>query len=89
MGTYFISLIKIVVTLTTILLIVDALLSFTPLAPWHPVRRTLDQLAEPIVRPFRNILPPMGMMDFSPMIALIVIQIVGQILIALVSGIFH
>jgi YggT family protein len=87
--SYLVSLISVVVTIITILLILDALISFAPLEPWHPVRRTLDQLAGPIVRPFRNILPPMGMMDFSPMIALIVIQIVGQILIALVRSVFH
>jgi len=87
-ASYLISLITWVVTIITILLILDALISFAPIDPWHPVRRLLDQLAEPIVRPFRNILPPMGMFDLSPMIALIVIQILGQILIALVRSAF-
>ena len=89
MASYLVSLIWWVVTIITIVLILNALLSFTPLEPWHPVRRFLNQLAEPIVRPFRNILPPTGMIDFSPMIALIVIQIVGQILIVLVRSAFR
>jgi YggT family protein len=88
-ASYLVSLISLVVTIITVLLILKALISFAPIEPWHPVRRFLDQLADPIVRPFRNILPPMGMIDFSPMIALIVIQIVGQILIVLVQSVFH
>ena len=84
MQTYLVAVIQLVVTLVSLLLIANALISFAPLEPWHPVRRTLNQLAEPILRPFRNILPPTGAIDFSPMLALIVIQILGQILIALV-----
>ena len=89
MASYLVSLISLVVTIITIVLIVDALMSFTPLEPWHPVRRFFDQIADPIVRPFRNILPPTGAIDFTPMIALIVVQIVGQILIALVRSAFR
>jgi YggT family protein len=84
--TYFVAVIQLVVTLVSLLLIANALISFAPLEPWHPVRRTLNQLSEPILRPFRNILPPTGAIDFSPMLALIVIQILGQILIALVRA---
>jgi len=84
--SYLVAVIQIVVILVSLLLIANALISFTPLEPWHPVRRTLNQLAEPILRPFRNILPPTGAIDFSPMLALIVIQILGQILIALVRA---
>jgi YggT family protein len=84
--TYLVAVIQLVVTLVSLLLIANALISFAPLEPWHPVRRTLNQLAEPILRPFRNILPPTGAIDFSPMLALIVIQILGQILVALVRS---
>ena len=88
MQSYLISLIRLVVDLVSILLIANALISFTPLEPWHPVRRTLNQLAEPILRPFRNILPQTGTIDFSPMVALFVIWILGQILIVLVNSAF-
>jgi YggT family protein len=84
--TYLVAAIQLVVTLVSLLLIANALISFAPLEPWHPVRRTLNQLAEPILRPFRNILPPTGAIDFSPMLALIVVQILGQIMIALVRA---
>lgn len=89
MALYLISLIQLVVWIVAAVLILNSLISFTPLEPWHPVRRILNQLAEPIVRPFRNIVPPTGMIDFTPMIALVVVIIVGRILEALVQSVFH
>ncbi len=80
--------VNLVVTLITWVLILDALISFAPIEPWHPIRRTLDQLAEPIVRPFRNIVPPVGMFDFSVMVALIVVQLLGRVIILLIAAAF-
>jgi YggT family protein len=84
---YLVGLVELIVTLVTVLLILNALASFV-LDPWHPARRFLMQLAEPILRPFRGLLPATGMFDFSIMIALIVIQILGQIVILLIRSSF-
>ena len=89
MASYLTSLISLVVTIITVVLILNALVSFMPLEPWHPVKRFLSQISEPIVRPFRNLLPPTGMIDFTPMIAMIVVQIIGQILVVLVRSAFR
>ncbi len=88
MASYLVGLINLVVYVLSLLLFVDALLSFI-LNPWHPARRFLDRLAEPIVRPFRSLLPPIGGLDFSVMAALIAVQVVGQLLVLLVAQIFH
>lgn len=88
MGLFLASLITIIVNCISVLLLLYALLSFTPLEPWHPVRRFIEQLAEPIVRPFRSFIPPVGMFDLSVMIAMLIIQVVGRILVQLVIGIF-
>lgn len=79
MTVYLAALINVVVWLVSAVLVLDALVSFV-LDPWHPVRRFLDRLADPLVQPFRRVLPPMGGLDFSVMAALIVVQLVGQIL---------
>jgi YggT family protein len=76
------------VNLVSIVLILHALMSFMPIEPWHPVRRFLDQIAEPIIRPFRGLIPPMGMFDFSIMVAIIVIQILGELVKVMIRSAF-
>ena len=88
METYLITLVNVIVNLVTIVLIAHALLSFAPLEPWHPVRRFLAQIAEPLVKPFRNLIPPVGMFDFSIMVTLIVIQLLGRLVIVLIQSAF-
>jgi len=87
-ASYLIGLVNLVVNIITVILILYALMSFMPLEPWHPARRFLAQLAEPILRPFRNLIPPVGMFDFSIMLALFVIQILGQGVILLIRSAF-
>ena len=88
MEVFLIALIDIIIKLLTILLIIYALMSFAPLEPWHPARRFLDQLVQPILQPFRNVMPSVGMFDFSVMIAIIVIQIAGYILKIIIAAAF-
>jgi YggT family protein len=47
------------------------------------------QLSEPILRPFQRLVPPMGMMDFSPMVAIIVLTVGQQIIAQLIQIVFN
>ncbi len=49
--------------------------------PYHPIRRTLDNLVEPMLAPIRRVVPLIGMFDFSPLILLILVQILSSVLI--------
>jgi YggT family protein len=46
----------------------------------------LREVAEPLLRPFRRILPSMGPFDFSPILALLALGIVGSIVVSLIRG---
>ncbi|MDE3134438.1 MAG: YggT family protein [Acidobacteriota bacterium] len=55
--------------------------------------RTLDivlgflrDVCEPYLRIFRRLIPGMGMMDFSPIIAIIVLGVVSSIVVSLIRG---
>ncbi|MEX2130304.1 MAG: YggT family protein [Pseudohongiellaceae bacterium] len=47
----------------------------------HPILRLIWQLTEPLMAPVRKIIPPMGGLDFSPMIIFIGIQLLKNLLI--------
>ena len=49
--------------------------------PYHPVRRFVDRLVEPMLSPIRRVVPLIGMFDFSPFIFLILVQFIQRVLI--------
>jgi len=62
--------------------IASSLLSFF-LPPYHPVREALDRIVAPFLEPIRRLVPAAGTFDFSPLILIIVVQVVARILIAI------
>ena len=62
--------------------IASSLLSFF-LPPYHPVREALDRIVDPFLNPIRRLVPMAGMFDFSPLILIIVIQLVARVLNAI------
>ena len=70
-------------TLTTVLsfaIFARALLSWFPAAGSgdNPIVALLYQVTEPILAPLRVILPRVGMMDLTPMVAIILLQVIGR-----------
>lgn len=83
--TFLITFIDTTVTALTILLFIYSLLSFF-LSPFHPIQRTIGLIIEPLLRPIRKLVPPAGGFDFSPMILLILLQVLGRLLTALLRS---
>jgi YggT family protein len=63
----------------SLLLIAYVVLSYF-MDPYHPVRSTVNRLVNPILDPIRRLLPQTGMMDFSPIVAIILVQVLEYIL---------
>ena len=80
-----VSILQWLITGLTVLILADVLVSFV-LDPFHPVRRNLDAIVRPLLTPIRRILPPVGMLDFSPFVLLILVQVVGAFLLRLLSS---
>lgn len=45
----------------------------------NPIVNFIYQITEPILAPLRRVIPRMGMFDFTPMIALIIIVLIQQV----------
>ena len=78
-----IQIINLTATVITWLVIIDVLLSYF-MSPYHPFRQTLDRLVEPMLTPIRRVMPKTGMIDFSPIILIILIQLVEFVLTRLI-----
>lgn len=68
--------------LLVLLVIVSVILSYF-MDPYHPIRRAIDGVVEPMLAPIRRIVPLIGMLDFSPLVLIILIQLLSNILIRL------
>ena len=67
-----------------ILILARVILSFIRIDPYHPIVRLVYDLTEPILAPIRRILPPMSGLDFSPLIALLLLQLLFRLITELI-----
>jgi len=61
------------------IVIASILLSYF-LDPYHPIRQGVDNLVRPLLDPIRRVVPPVGMLDFSPLVLIILIQVVSNLM---------
>ncbi len=60
----------------TVVVFITVIVSWFQLPPDNPVARMTRMLTEPVLAPIRKLIPPVGGLDFSPMILLILLRIV-------------
>lgn len=87
-GINLIGLINLIFTLIYVAILGRIILSFViPLLGGRPnpilmnVYDALVQVTEPILGPIRRVLPTFGMLDFSPLVAIILLQIIQTVLV--------
>ena len=62
------------------------ILSWLRFDPYHPISILLYRVTEPILGFFRGIIPSVGMLDLSPIVAIVVLGMVQQLLFFLLQG---
>jgi YggT family protein len=84
---YLVNLISLLANLILWLVIIYAVLGYF-VSPYHPLMEFLRRLVSPMLDPIRRIMPQTGMLDFSPVVLLILVQLVRIILISLIRASF-
>lgn len=76
--------------LYTYTLFARILLSWIPVNPTNPTVRSLFRfiydMTEPVMRPFRQVLPPIGGLDLSPLLLFLLLRWLARAVVSLLWG---
>lgn len=78
LGFGFLKLLLVTLHLYSFCIFVQALLSWLGPGTHSPASSLLWSITEPILRPVRQYLPPMGGLDFSPLLVLLVLMVLAR-----------
>ena len=80
MILWLVRLINLLANLIVLLVILEVALSYF-LSPYHPLRHALERIVEPMLAPIRRVVPLVGMFDLSPLVLIILVEIVSYALV--------
>jgi YggT family protein len=83
MGDYLITFLSILIQILIFAIVGRALLSWFPIDPRNPLVRVLNDVTEPVLAPLRRVIPRIGPIDITPMVAIVVLFAVQQNLLSL------
>jgi len=68
------------IDLYSLVLLAAVIMSWVSVDPRNTLAMFVRRLTEPVLVPIRKVLPPMGGLDFSPMVLLIALQLFKSLL---------
>ena len=72
-------LVHMIIQALILVVIIQTVLTYF-LSPFHPIRQVIDRIVNPMLMPIRRILPPLGMLDFSPLVLIILLEVIDSVL---------
>jgi YggT family protein len=75
----------------SLLILIRVVFSWLALSPYrasglHPLVRLLNRVTDPVLLPLQRIIPPIGgAIDISPLVALLLLQVLRYIVLSLLS----
>jgi uncharacterized protein YggT (Ycf19 family) len=89
-ASYVSALFEVYIVIIFVYILLNLLFSFgmrLPYARWSDaLMNFLRDVCEPYLRLFRRFIPPLGAIDLSPMVAIIVLYFVRSLLVSVIQG---
>ena len=79
-----VEIVGLVFTFLWIVVLADVIVSWI-LDPFHPIRRFLDSIVQPLLDPIRRLVPPVSGIDLSPLILLILLNIARRLVLGVLT----
>ncbi len=77
---FFLTFIRFLCEVLTLAIVLRVILSWFSQSQTNRLFMVLFQITEPFLRPLRRIIPKAGMFDFTPLVAIIILQLVANLL---------
>lgn len=79
--SYLFSVLAQTLSIYSLILVVRLVLTWFPNLPWeNPVLSSISAICDPYLNVFRGLIPPLGGLDLSPLLALLALQLSGGLL---------
>ncbi len=84
-----VALVRVLFQAAYVLLIIRVVLSWVPgIGPDHPAVQFVHRATTPMLAPIRRVMPPVGGLDLSPLVAILLLTLVQSLVIGLLEGAF-
>jgi YggT family protein len=75
-------LVNLIFQVLNLLILIRIIVSWVPgMSVDHPAVRVIHQLTSPILDPIRRLMPPVGGLDLSPVVAILLLSLVRALLV--------
>ena len=84
---YLVLLINFTAQAVTLLMLAYAILSWVA-KPWNQIRLFVDRISEPLLAPIRRVVPLVGLVDISPLVLILLVQLIARVLVSIIYLVF-
>jgi YggT family protein len=78
--------VELLFNILSLAILIRALLSWFNLPPGNPLVTLLFDITEPILAPLRRVVPRIGMMDITPVVALLLMNFIQRVLLDVLAS---
>lgn len=86
MTGFLITFVNLLFEVLSLAILARVFLSWFQVDPNNQLIQLLYQITEPVLGPLRRVVPPLGMIDITPIVALLVLQVAQRVILGTLWG---